>query len=138
MPKVRSGSGQKWSRNASQATETYTEGVRNPRTPWSQATQNAAESYKAGIQQSITEGRFAKGVAKAGDQKWQTNAVQKGGERFASGVQQGVTSYETGVAPYLSVIESTTLPPRYATGDPRNLERVKAIAMALRNKKTKG
>ena len=35
--------------------------------------------------------------------------------------------YRVGFAPFREAIASATLPPRYATRDPRNLERVAAI-----------
>ena len=43
-----------------------------------------------------------------------------------------------GFQPYADTIRSTTLPPRFPKGDPRNLERTKAIATALFNKKQSG
>ena len=38
--------------------------------------------------------------------------------------------------PYLETIAATQLPPRFAKGDPRNVQRVAAIAAALRKRKT--
>lgn len=138
MAKVRAGSDQKYVDRASVSTPAYESGVKNPRNDWAQATKAGAENYKAGITQSLANNSFTKGVDKAGNSTWQNNAIQKGGQRFASGVQMAQNSYATGIAPYLQVIESTTLPPRYPKGDPRNLERVKAIATKLREKKVKG
>ena len=43
--------------------------------------------------------------------------------------------YAKGFAPYHDVIEKTELPPRYAKGDERNYERVKAIGQALHKAK---
>lgn len=138
MPKVRGNAGEKWGRVTPQRTDDYIQGVQNPRTSWQQATTAAEGNYQAGVQQAIAEKRFGKGVAKAGDQKWQSKAVTLGGQRFGPGVQEGVSAYQSGFAPYQQVIESTQLPPRFPKGDPRNLARVGAIATALRNKKIKG
>ena len=44
--------------------------------------------------------------------------------------------YATKMAPVLKIIETTTLPPRFAKGDPRNIERVKVLAAALRKGRT--
>jgi hypothetical protein len=88
------------------------------------------------VEEAIREKRFEKGVAKAGDQKWQQKAATKGAERFGPGVNAAQADYEAAVAPYLQVIASTTLPPRGPKGDPKNFERVKVMAMALRAKKT--
>lgn len=135
MPKVRQGTGQKWGTNASQSGEYYKQGINNPRADWAQSTIAASDNQAAAIQKAIQEKRFAKGVAKAGSAKWQAGAVNKGVGRYQTGVQAGQSNFETGIAPYLQVIESTSLPPRYPKGDPRNIERVKAMADALRKKK---
>lgn len=135
MPKVKSGVAEKWARVTPQRTADYEHGVKNPRNPWAASTLKSAPNYEAGIQKSIAEKRFAKGVAKAGDAKWQEGAIVKGTARFGPGVQAAEANYASGIAPYLQVIESTTLPPRYPKGDPRNIDRVKVISQALRKKK---
>jgi hypothetical protein len=48
----------------------------------------------------------------------------------------GSDDYEKGFAPYRDVIEQTALPPRFPKRDPRNIQRVSAIATALAKKKT--
>ena len=135
MAKVRSNTAAKWGTNTANATGFYTEGVKNPRQSWSTATQAAAQNQADGITKAIQEKRFQKGVAKAGDSKWSEGAINKGSARFAQGVQAGQSSYETNVQPFLNTIDSVTLPPRYPKGDPRNINRVTAIANALRAKK---
>jgi hypothetical protein len=98
----------------------------------------AAKNQADGIQEAIRDKRFEKGVQKAGDSTWQAGAINKGVDRFGQGVQMAQDKYTQGFAPYAQVIESTNLPPRFPKGDPRNLARVTAIALALRNKKVKG
>ena len=137
MAKVRSTPG-KFSTRASQAAGDYQAGVQNPRVSWQQATNAAAASQAAGAQQAIAEKRFEKGVAKAGDAKWSSKASTIGASRYPQGVQEAQVAYDQGFAPFAQVIESTTLPPRFPKGDPRNIQRVAAIASALRNKKIKG
>jgi len=129
-------SSDKWVRRAGQSAQDYKQGVLNPRTSWQEATENAAEAQAAGVQEAIADGRFAKGVAAAGNTKWQAKAASKGADRFGPGVQAGKSDYERGFAPYQAVLSSLTLPPRGAKGDPRNLERVRAVAEALREAKT--
>jgi len=135
MPKVRGNPSEKWTRKASAATQDYTDGIKDPRTPWAAATAASAANQAAGVQAAIARKAFEKGVAKAGDSKWSRKAAGVGASRFSQGVQAGSDDYAAGVAPYLQVIESTTLPPRGPKGDPRNLQRVAAIANALRAKK---
>jgi len=135
MPKVRANSGVRWSNKAAQSGPDYTAGVQAPRVDWQAATLAATASQAAGVQAAIQRGAFAKGVSRAGTGKWQSQAVKLGSSRFAQGVTEGTQAYEQGVAPYLSVIEGVTLPARAPKGDPRNIERVKIIATALRAKK---
>ncbi len=137
MPKVRTTPG-KFSSRAAAAAGDYAVGVQNPRVSWQAATIASAANQAAGAQAAIAEKRFEKGVQKAGDGKWAQKASTIGASRFPQGVQEAQSTYDTNFAPYASVIESTTLPPKFPKGDPRNIQRVSAIATALRNKKVKG
>jgi hypothetical protein len=135
MPRVRPNAAERWARRAAQATPDYVAGVQNPRQSWAQAAAAAEASWQAGVQQAISDKRWTRGIQTAGDQKWQSKTVAKGQSRFAEGVGQAQPDYQAGVAPYLQTIESLNLPPRGPKGDPRNIERVRIIAMTLRNKK---
>lgn len=138
MPKVRSGSGQRWVSRASMASDEYKSGVQNPRGDWATNAAAAAQNQADGVMQAITDKRYEKGIQKAGTAKWRDKALAKGATRFTQGVQVSQGDYEKGVKPYLDTIESTVLPPKYAKGDPRNLARVEALNKALRAKKTGG
>lgn len=140
MPNVRSASeiANKWGRVTPERTQDYEDGIRSPKKDWKQSTVNAENTYEEGVKAAISRKAFGKGVTKAGTEKWQKGAIEKGIDRFGPGVQVAQTAYEEGVSPYLDVIEKTTLPPRYPKGDPRNIARVQAIAKALHDKKIKG
>lgn len=140
MPEIKKTSdiAAKWARVTPQRAEDYRQGVMNPRVSWSEATAAASERYKAGIQEAIQQDRFAKGVKAAGDDRWQERATTIGPARFSEGVATSESRYEEGFAPYADVIAKTVLPPRFAKGDPRNLERVKVMSQALRKKKVGG
>lgn len=140
MPKVMDAAkaAEKFATVAAQRSQDYVEGVQNPRNDWATATKAAEQAFKDGVSQAIAQGRFGKGVQRAGSAKQIKGAVDKGANRFASGVVAGKDNYAQGVAPYLSTIASTTLPPRYARRDPRNLERVRVITTALGAKKIAG
>ena len=138
MPKVRTGGDKRWVDRASIASDTYKQGILNPRRDWAQATAAAADNQALGAQAAIADGRFVKGVQKAGSAKWSAKAINLGGSRFVQGVQAGQNDYATGIKPYLDVIEATSLPTRYPKGDPRNIDRVSVLNKALRAKKTGG
>lgn len=135
MPRVRPNAAERWARRAAQATPDYVAGVQSPRQSWAQATTAAEASWQAGVQQAISDKRWTRAVQQAGDQTWQQKTVAKGQSRFAEGVSQAQPDYQQGVAPYLQVIESVQLPPRGPKGDPRNIERVRVLAQALRARK---
>jgi len=139
MPKVKSLSmiSEKWARQSGSATQSYVEGVQNPRTDWATATQDANENYKKGIQQSIAQDRFKKGVARAGTGAWQNGALNKGPARWAEGISKSTGAYEQGFEPYRNVIERTQLPKRAPKGDPSNINRVSVMAKALHDEKLK-
>lgn len=128
---------EKWARRASQAGVDYEAGVQNPTTDWQQATEAAREAWAQGVQAAIQRNAFAAGVRRTGTQGWQRAAVQKGARRFAEGVQVAAqdNAWAQGFEPYAQVIQATQLPPRGPKGDPRNIERVAAMARALREAK---
>ena len=121
----------KWNTNTTNATESYIDGVQNPRADWATATKAAESNWKAGTTKAAADGSFGKGVQRAGTSKQQNNALSKGAQRFAQGVAVAQTDYAEGVAPYLDVLERTTLPPRGPKGDPNNIKRVSTVTTAL-------
>lgn len=129
---------EKWRRVTPQRSEDFAQGVQNPRKDWKGQTLAAAANYAAAIQQAITGKRYDAGVNKAGTEKWQRKTLQKGVNRWAEGVNLAADDYQTGFAKYRDVIARLDLPPRYPTGDPRNIQRVAAIAAALNKAKTAG
>ena len=135
MPKVRRNGAKKWVQRASIAGGDYEEGVKNPRRNWAGATADASDNYKEAITKSLQKDSFKKGVVKAGDEAWLKGAIEKGVSRYPSGVAQAESKYQEKISPYLDTIESTSMPPRYPKGDPRNIQRVVAIAKALHDKK---
>ena len=126
---------QKWSRRASGASEDYKAGVENTAASWSANAGAAKEVWKQAVTAAAGRGAFEKGVARAGDAKWKSNTVNKGPMRFAQGVGQAESDYSSQVAPYLQLIGATDLPPRGPAGSPGNIQRVSAIATALRGLK---
>lgn len=112
-------------------TEDYRMGVENPRRDWATAAAASESAYESGVTQAIAKKRFGKGVKKAGTETWQKGAVEKGTARWGPGVVLAQEKYARNFAPFRDAIERTTLPPRFARRDPRNLDRVKAVVNAL-------
>jgi len=126
----------KYSNRAQAAAPDYVNGVKNTQKSWSANTVAAAPAWAAGVQAAAQNGSYNKGVTNAGDTKWQTGAVNKGGVRYAPGVQAGAGNWGTNFAPYLQVIAGLNLPPRGPRRSPQNYNRVQMVGQALAAKKT--
>lgn len=112
----------------------YKEGTERS-TTWEERTSDAEGRYEEGVSEALGRKAFGKGVSKAGLSKWKEGVAKKGVTRWGPGVRVAVDDYAKGFAPFADTIRATTLPERYAKGDPRNYERVKAMGDALRAKK---
>jgi len=109
----------------------YGEGVKAPKVDWESATAAAEPNYEDGVQKAIARKAFGHGVKEAGTAKYQKGVAEKGVARWPVGVRLALAAFVKGFGPYRDEIERTTLPPRYARRDPRNLDRVAAIDKAL-------
>lgn len=126
---------EKWARVTPARSEDYKSGIESPKKDWEERTKAAEGAYKAGVTKAAAEGRFGRGVDRAGTEKWKARSLAVGVDRWGPGVSIAGPAYEKGFGPYRDVIERTTLPPRGPKGDPRNYERVKAIGEALHKAK---
>lgn len=127
----------KWVRRASVAGPDYQNGISNPKKDWATASLEGGANYRQGVTAAAAAGRFETGIKKAGVEKWRSNALKKGPGRFAEGVAIGRDEWQKGFSPYHSAIGSITLPPRGPKGDPKNIQRVAAIATVLRQLREK-
>lgn len=125
----------KWREVSGRSGDQFKKGVLAPKKSWVDGAANGAENYKTGVIQAANDGRFAKGVRKAGNETWSKAAAEKGPDRYSTGVAFAGGKYEEKFSPYLATIAATTLPPRYPRGDSRNVARVQAIASALNAKR---
>lgn len=125
----------KYVSRASAAGPAYVDGVNNPKQDWAASTAASAQSWAAGVQQSITDGRFVAGVNKAGNAKWAGQSINVGASRYPAGITSGQSRYQQGLQPYYQQLSTLTLPPRGPKGDPSNINRVAAVDTALRNLK---
>jgi hypothetical protein len=127
----------KWSTVTPGRTDQYSLGIQNPKRSWAGATSAAQANYEKGIQASIANKSFAKGVARVGDSNWQRKTLEKGPSRWAQGVSVSTNDYAQGFAKFHQAISSLVLPPRGPKGDPTNINRVAVVAKALHDLKVK-
>ncbi len=126
----------KWARVTPERTVDYELGVTNPAKDWEKETLAAEKRYEEGIKASITRKAFGRGVKAAGTAKQKSKTILKGIPRWPEGVRGAEDDMRKGMEPVVKTLEALTLPERYPTGDPRNIERVKAIQQALHKLKT--
>lgn len=117
----------RWVAGVRGATAAYQFGVSNPQRDWADSTVAGAGAWFQGVQNAHTAGRFEGGVRSAGSVKWKNRTLSKGVQMWPVAVAAAEGDYRAGYAPFRQAISEGTLPPRYATRDPRNLERVAAI-----------
>jgi hypothetical protein len=116
----------------------YADGVKSPKKDWKSEAVNAKDAWAQGVQEAVGRDGFARGVAKAGSEKWQRKAVELGTTRWGPGVTAAKDDYKNQFAPYQAIIASTELPVKGPKGDPRNWERSVKIGTALHAKKISG
>jgi hypothetical protein len=117
-------SAKKFVTRASAARGDYARGVQNAGPRWQAGAEASEEAWRSGTQDAINQGRFVRGVRKAGAAKYQNNATKLGPDRFATGVSNAEQAYNQGVAPYLGAMSSADYGPRGARGSAQNRERI--------------
>ncbi len=140
MPAIRSTAdiSTKWKNVTPGRSSEYEAGVTNPLGDWEKSTLAAKDAQKAGITQALAQGRFEKGVKRAGNTTWSERTKLLGTRRWVEGVAASGDRYAKGFYPYQAVIAGIQLPPRGPAGDPMNIKRVSAISEALAKKKVTG
>ena len=117
----------RWVAGVRGATAAYQFGVSNPQRDWCDATVAGAAAWFQGVQAAHAAGRFPGGCRAAGSVKWKNRTLTKGVQMWPVAVAAAEGDYRVGFTPFREAIANGTLPPRYATRDPRNLDRVAAI-----------
>lgn len=121
---------QKFVTRAGAAVGDYKAGVQAAGGDWETATKAAESSYEQGVQESIAQKRFGKGVSGAGG-KYQKNATELGATRYQPGVANAQGAWAAGVSPYLEKLKSLQLPPKGPRRSPQNQQRANMVALEL-------
>jgi len=119
----------KFVQRAGAASADYKDGVAASGADWEAGARAGADNYKQAVIEAANQGRFEKGVAAAGAQKFVTRATTLGSQRFATGVQAAEGEWAKGSAPYLDALKGIELPPRRPRG--QNAGRADAVAQRL-------
>lgn len=123
---------EKFKSRAAAAREDYKRGVQGAGARWAEGAAASEEAWRAGTQEAIAQGRFARGVRAAGPQKYQERASTLGPERFASGVAVGATEWGKNFAPFQSALSGHAPSPRGPRGSDQNMQRSTEVARLMR------
>lgn len=120
----------KFVQRAQAAAPDYKTGVQGAGATWEQNAGAAEQSYEAGVQQSITNKKYSKGIQGKGG-KYSTNAVNLGSQRYGPGVANAQQAYQTGMQPVISALQGINLPAKSFRGSPANMQRANVVASTL-------
>ena len=124
----------KWQARAGAAASDYVEGAKD--TDKDQAARAIASKaiYQQALNESFTRDAYAKGLSKSGKSGWLAGVEQKGANNFAGGVSSEMarSKYTTNSGRYDSARRAADALPRGPKGSAANLNRVSAVANALR------
>jgi len=123
---------EKYASRASAASTDYVSGVETTTKDQMARAIASAEIHKQATIAALNEGRYAKGLQKAGNQAWKDGVRKKGGNRYGEGVSTASGKYAANSASYDSARGAASSLPRGLKGSETNLARVKAVVSALR------
>jgi len=126
---------EKYASRASAASTDYVSGVETTTKDQAARAIASAEIHKQATIAALNEGRYAKGLQKAGNQAWKDGVRKKGGNRYGEGVSTASGKYAANSAAYDSARGAAASLPRGLKGSETNLARVKAVVSALRTVK---
>ncbi len=126
----------KFSTRAQASVPEYKLGIQNPKHDQMASAIAAAPVWAQAVADAAARNAFATGLQKAGPNKWSTNALNLGSQRYPQGVANAMPAWQSGFQPFYTVISNLTLPPRGLRRSPQNLQRVAAVDNALAAAKT--
>ena len=102
----------------------YQQGTQNKGADWQRGAAGAAGNYAAGIQKSLAEGAFAKGVQRASASRYDEGVRTKGAANWPTGMQLAENRYVEGVQPFTGLWGASLSTPRGPKGSPANMQRM--------------
>jgi len=123
---------EKWARRVAGASQDYSDGASAAGSRWATGAAGGAANFKQGVTQAAASGRFEKGIARAGQEKYTRGIVSKGSVRYGPGAAAAEGDFHKAIGPVLEVIGRTDLPMKGPRGAESNYQRGAAIGKALR------
>ena len=124
----------KWANRTGAAASDYVAGANATDKDQASRAIAAKEIYKQALTESFGRDAYAKGLQQSGKQGWLKGVQEKGGQNFSTGVstESAQAKYATNSGKYDSARQAADKLPRGPRGSANNLQRVAAVANALR------
>lgn len=125
-------SAKKFATNGQNAAPLYSKNAMAAAPDWHAQTMASEENYKAGVTRAANEGRFGRGVAKAGAETYRSGVATVGQNRFSEGMSKGAPTWSAEFGKVASVVAGKDIGPRGITGSQENKNRAANMADAWR------
>lgn len=125
----------KYQRNTANASQSYQDGINNPRRDWQAVTAAAEGSYEAGVQNAVANKSFSKGITPDAAAKQKANALALGANRYGPGTQNAAPAWAKNVQPVLDAMSNVPDQPRGPKMSPQNFQKQQAFAAAAHSAK---
>lgn len=124
----------KWQNRAGAASQDYVDGARTTDKDQAQRGIASKQIWQQALQESFGRDAYAKGLQRSGKTGWLAGVEQKGANNYAGGVSSDIArqKYVTNSGRYDTARRAADSIPRGARGSAANLNRVAAVANALR------
>jgi hypothetical protein len=126
----------RWASSAAGAEQKFKDGISGTTVDPTQLAIAAQGKLVAAFNESVSSGRWARNLAQAGKQKWQTNSLNKS-SNWTTGISAGKDAYQAAMQVWLPIIDgiaqNVRAMPNNSFGD--SIARMTAMATQLHNAK---
>jgi len=122
----------KFSQNGQNAAPMYAKNATAAAADWHSQTLASEENYKTGVTRAANEGRFGRGVQKAGAEGYRSGVATVGQNRFSEGMSKGGATWSAEFGKVAQVVAGKDIGPRGITGSQENKNRAANMADAWR------
>jgi hypothetical protein len=120
----------KYTNNTGNASQSYTDGINNPRRDWLAATTAAEGTWATSVQAAVTSGTFARSLTQDAGAKQKANAIALGVSRYPAGTKNAAGAWAKFTQPVLDAMAAVPDMPRGPKMSQQNFDKQHAYAAA--------
>jgi hypothetical protein len=133
--KPASASQAKYVSNTANASQSYKDGINNPRRDWLASTTAAEATWAQAVQLAASNGSFGKGLTQDASSKQKNNAINLGASRYAPGTSNAAPAWAKFTQPVLDAMAAVGDMPRGPKMSQQNFDKQHAYAAAAHGAK---